>query len=307
MRKIAKLISVVLLVGTLLTACVPASSSTPSFEAAVAETMAAMQTQKAVLSTITPLVPPTETAVLPTFTQEPTSAGPLATATSFTPTPTEAYCIASYTNVNVANNTSMKGGSTFTKTWNLVNGGNAAWGSDFKLMFVSGDSMNASPVELGRIVNPGSSINVSVELTAPVAAGDHQANFMLVTNKGEKFGIGSNCDRPFWVLINSSGLFKVTEAKVTANPSTYNGACPVTIKLAAVITANGVGTVNYVFRTSDGSSDTLTMDFTGSATTTSKQIDWVVNSTTDLQVHIYVSEPNHQDFGTITIPVVCTP
>jgi len=307
MKKFVKLMSVVLMLGTLLTACVPASSPTPSFETVVAQTMAAMETQKAVISMITPYVPPTETPVLPTLTQEPTSAGPLPTATSFTPTPTEAYCIASYTNVNVANNTSMKGGSTFTKTWNLVNGGNAAWGSDFKLVYVSGDSMNASPVELGRSVNPGSSINVSVDLTAPVAAGDHQANFMLVTNTGEKFGIGSNCDRPFWVLINSSGLFKVTEAKVTADPSNFNGACPATIKLSAVITANGVGTVYYVIRTSDGNSDTLTMDFTGSATTTSKPISWVINSSTDLQAHIYISEPNHQDFGTITIPVVCTP
>ncbi len=307
MKKLARLISVVLMYGTLLTACLPTASSTPSFGTVVAQTQAAMRTQLAIVSTITPFVPPTETPILPTFTPSPTNSAPTATPTAVTPTPAQAYCISSFSNVNIPNNTSMKGGSSFTKTWKLVNGGNFAWAADFKVVFVGGDSMNASPVELGRSVNPGSSINVSVDLIAPVASGDHQANFMLVTNKGDKFGIGPNCDRPFWVLINSSGLFKVTDAKVIADPSSYSGACPVTLQLTAVITANGVGTVTYVFRTSDGNTDTYAMDFADSGTITSKAIKWEVNSTTDLQVHIYISEPNHQDFGTITIPIVCTP
>jgi hypothetical protein len=48
----------------------------------------------------------------------------------------------------------MKGGSTFTKTFILTNGGQAAWGADFKARFVSGEAMGATDVLLDRVVQP---------------------------------------------------------------------------------------------------------------------------------------------------------
>lgn len=308
MKKINASVVLLLLISVLLTACAPTAAATPSFETVVAGTMSVIQTQQAIISTITPYVPPTETAIPPTMTASPTTPpNAVVTITQVSATPSQAYCISTFSNVNVPNNTAMKGGSSFTKTWSLTNGGSASWGSDFKLVFVSGDSMNAVDVPLGRTVNPGSSINVSANLIAPTAAGDHRANFMLVTDKGEKFGIGPNCDRPFYLMITTSGLFQVTAASVSADPSSYTGACPVTINLTASISANGVGTTTYVFRTSQGNSDTYQIDFTGSGTATGKTIPIEVTGSTTLEAHIYISEPNHQDFGTISIPITCTP
>jgi hypothetical protein len=130
---------------------------------------------------------------------------------------------------------------------------------------------------------------------------------MIETDKGYKFGIGPNCDRPFFVLIRTTGLFQVTSAIVKANPGSYIGTCPATINLSAIITANGVGTVTYVFKADNGHSETYQMNFTSSGTVTSSEIPWKVTDTTDLRVNIYVDNPNHQDFKSITIPITCTP
>jgi len=307
MIKLARLISVVLVFGTLMTACVPTASPTPSFETVVAQTQAAMQTQLAIVSTITPYVPPTETPILPTFTPSPTTSVPTTTPTAVTPTPAQAYCISNFSNVNVPNKTQMKGGQNFTKTWTLTNGGSASWTTDFKVIYVSGDSMNASAVNLDRVVDPGTSINVSVDLISPTNDGEHQANFMILTDKGETFGIGSNCDRPFWVLIRTSGLFQVTSASLTADPGSYIGTCPTTLYLKASITSNGAGTVTYTIRSDSKQSNTYEMVFTAAGTKTQLDIPWKVKESTDLELRIYIAEPNHQIFDAVTIPVSCTP
>jgi hypothetical protein len=308
MRSIQKVASFLLLTSILLTACTQTAQPTVQFETSIASTVAAMQTQKALIASITPFIQPSDTPEpTGTSTSTPVPLGPTATATKMTPTPSEAYCISTYTNVNVPNNTVFKGGEAFTKTWKLTNGGSAAWTTDFKVVFVSGESMNTSPVALDRMVLPGQTIQVSVNLTAPAQAGSHQANFMLLTDRGEKFGLGSNCDGPFWVLIQTKDLFAVSSAVVKASPASYTGTCPTTIKLSAAITANGVGTVTYTFVTSDGKSDTYQLSFDKAATLTSSEISWKVTGSTSLSVHIYVDSPNHQDFSAITIPVTCTP
>jgi len=307
MRVIFKIVTVLVLLSTFLTACAQNTQPTMQFETLVANTVAAMQTQQAFVSTITPYVPPTETPIPPTFTPTFTSSAPIFTPTRVTPTPSQSYCISSFSNVNVPNNTLMKGGSTFIKTWTLTNGGSAEWGADFKVIYVSGESMSASVVPLDRVVLPGSSIEVSVELIAPTQSGDHQGNFMLLTDRGEKFGIGSNCDRPFWVLIRTKGLFSVTAAKVNASPASYTGVCPVTIYLSATITATGPGIVTYVFKTSTGRSETYQMEFVAAATKTSPEIPWVVKDSMNLEVNLYIDDPNHQDFKPYTFSIACTP
>lgn len=308
MKTITRITVTLFLISIFLTACAQSATPTVSFETVVANTMAVMQTQQAILSTITPyVVPPTDTPIPPTLTPSPTSAEPTATATKVTPTPSESFCISTYTNVNYPNNSSMKGGTAFTKTWNLTNGGSAAWGADFKLVLVSGDSMNATDVLLNHVVLPGNSIDVSVPLVSPVSEGDHRANFMLETDGGYKFGIGPNCDRPVSVLIRTSGVFQVTSAQVKPDVGSYIGPCPATINLAAVITANGVGTVTYVFRSNGWQSDTYQLDFSGSGTLTSSEIEYKVTKSVDLKIHLYVDQPNHQDFSSIVIPITCTP
>lgn len=309
MKSILKAASILLLISIFLTACAQDAQPTQQFEALVASTVAVMQTQEALMASITLIAPATETPIPPTFTPtlvQPTPTRTRVTPTRVTPTPSQSYCISTYTNVNVPNNSVFKGGETFTKKWILTNGGSAVWTTDFKLISVNGDSMNASPVSLERVIYPGKTVEVSVDLMAPIQAGNHQANFMLLTDRGEKFGIGPNCDRSLGVLICTKNLFSVTSAVVHASPASYTGACPTTINLTTSIAANGTGTVTYVIITSTGRSETYQMDFNGSKTITSSQIPWKVTSSMDLKVHIYVDIPNHQDFKEITIPITCT-
>jgi hypothetical protein len=66
MKTIKRSVVVLLLLSTILTACVQ-NNATPtiSFDTAIANTLAVMQTEQAIASTITPYVPPTETPIPP--------------------------------------------------------------------------------------------------------------------------------------------------------------------------------------------------------------------------------------------------
>jgi len=69
-------------------------------------------------------------------------------------------------------------GNGFTKTWTARNTGDLEWTEDFTLDFVNGYRMNgASSTKLGRTVNPGETITLSVDLTPPNDPGDYTARW----------------------------------------------------------------------------------------------------------------------------------
>ena len=105
--------------------------------------------------------------------------------------------------VTIRDNTEMAPGENFTKTWRLVNAGSCKWTRLYKLVFFSGNSLEANfEQNLSGEVLPGSSIDLSVAMVAPFTTGIYQSNWMLQNEKGELFGIGPNSDAPFWVIIN---------------------------------------------------------------------------------------------------------
>lgn len=107
--------------------------------------------------------------------------------------------------VTIRDHTEIIPGQAFTKTWRLVNSGSCKWTRLYKLVFFSGNSLGASYEQnlLGE-VPPGSSVDLSVSMNAPLTPGTYQSNWMLQNEKGEVFGIGPNSDAPFWVIIDVS-------------------------------------------------------------------------------------------------------
>lgn len=166
----------------------------------VSPTSTLVATQPEILPTLTPL--PTFTQVI--ITPAPTWT-PLPTFTQIPATPTPLPCnLAQFvSDVTVPDGTSFNPGAVFVKTWRLKNVGSCTWNTDYDLFYVNGDKMNGSTlVALPKKVNPGETVDVSVQLTAPSTPGTYLGNWQLRSGSGQTFGIGVNGTSSFWVKIN---------------------------------------------------------------------------------------------------------
>ena len=143
--------------------------------------------------------------VLPTPTIPQPANGPSATANPV-PTADTACDRAAHgypsIDVTIDDDTEMAPGKTFTKIWRLSNEGSCTWSKNYAAVWFSGEKLGeVISVLLGREVPPGESVEISVDMVAPMTAGPHQSNWKLRNAGGVLFGIGPNGDAPFWVRI----------------------------------------------------------------------------------------------------------
>lgn len=176
----------------LLAACRAAGDeATPTLNAEQIQTQAVATF--AVGMTATALAIPTDTPT-ETVTPTPTATNTLeirstaaATVAATIPVPT---CDGSafVSDVSVPDNTVMTPGQKFTKTWRVRNSGTCPWQTSFKLRFTSGEAMGGSSVSLANTVQPGSTVDISVALTAPDKAGTSRGNWRMTNAAGTFFG-----------------------------------------------------------------------------------------------------------------------
>ncbi len=104
--------------------------------------------------------------------------------------------------VTVPDGSAYSPNASFTKTWRLKNIGTCTWTSSYKLVFVSGSQMGGpGEANLTSTVAPNTTVDLSVNLTAPVPAGTYRGYWQLKNAAGTLFGIGATADKPFWVEI----------------------------------------------------------------------------------------------------------
>ena len=182
MKSMTKMIASLIVISVLTAGCSllaggNANSQTAQ-ETAVANTVVALQNVLSINSnptlpaesiTPTPQILPTYTAIA---SIQPT------TAPEYVPVATTEpqFRITDIQDITVPDNSVYKPGDTFTKIWQLTNGGSATWSSDFKLVFVNGDLMGATTVTLGHTVAPNQTVDVSVNLVAPATDGTYQGS-----------------------------------------------------------------------------------------------------------------------------------
>ena len=159
-------------------------------------------------------VPPTVTGTPPTATPTRTPGGPTVTV------PPSACDRAQFiADVNVPDGTVMNPGATFTKTWRLKNVGSCAWSTSYQLVFFSGEQMGApSSAAFPKNVAVGETVDISINMTAPAAAGSYRGFWMFKNASGALFGIGAQANRPWWVDIRVSGP-TVTPGGPTRTPT----------------------------------------------------------------------------------------
>lgn len=201
-----------------LSACNLPTSGTPTQSRAGAIYTAAAQTVEAQLTQVsqppatagqTPGSPPIPSdtplpGVLPSDTSLPPTAPPPITATPVPASPTPVPCdrVKFVKDVTYPDDTAVDSGTTFVKTWRLKNEGSCTWTSGYNLVFISGDSMNASAsVQLTTgAVAPGETVDASVTLTAPDTGGTYRGEWKLRNAADVIFGLGDN-NKAFWVQI----------------------------------------------------------------------------------------------------------
>jgi hypothetical protein len=108
--------------------------------------------------------------------------------------------------VTIPDGTNFAPGTAFKKTWRLKNIGTCAWNSnDVSLIFDSGERMGApASLALPTTVNPGQTVDITLDMTAPSSAGHYFGYYKFKSASGGVFGIGSTANKTFWVEIRVS-------------------------------------------------------------------------------------------------------
>ncbi|HSK87538.1 MAG TPA: NBR1-Ig-like domain-containing protein, partial [Anaerolineales bacterium] len=108
--------------------------------------------------------------------------------------------------VTVPDGTRYDPGATFKKTWRLKNIGTCTWTTSYSLVFDSGERMGApASVTFPASVGPGQTVDLTVDMTAPNAAGHYIGYWKFKNANGVIFGIGVNANKAWWVEINVTG------------------------------------------------------------------------------------------------------
>lgn len=104
--------------------------------------------------------------------------------------------------VTIPDDTQVGPGDSFVKTWRLVNSGSCTWSKEYAIVYFSGMYMAFRKEEpLREDIQPGQSLDISVDMVAPDQAGLYQSNWKLRDGKGSLFGIGPGGNAPFWVRV----------------------------------------------------------------------------------------------------------
>ncbi|MBK7317210.1 NBR1-Ig-like domain-containing protein [Candidatus Villigracilis affinis] len=135
--------------------------------------------------------------------------------------------------VTIPDGTSFAPGAAFKKTWRLKNIGTCAWNAaDVSLIHDSGEKMGVpATVALPTTVNPGQTVDITVDMVAPSAAGHYFGYFKFKSAQGGVFGIGSTANKSFWVEIN------VTSSSTAGYDFTANA--------TSAVWSSGAGTLTF--------------------------------------------------------------
>jgi len=206
MRKYARFLTASLLIAWLATACSPVTVDRDAIRTEVAATIYAEQTDQApdVTQTSPPaLTPPSKTEDISTSTPTvpatpsptPADVAPLTSTPTPAPrpseTPTPGACppdVAFVEDVTVPDGTNFSPSESFTKTWRLRSSGCAPWPAGSTFVFDAGDQMGAPESVPVPDTSLDSTADISVEMTAPDAAGTYKGYWQMQGPDGTRFG-----------------------------------------------------------------------------------------------------------------------
>lgn len=136
-------------------------------------------TTPSVLPSATPGLPPTNTV------------GPAVTPTEAPPVPGEGGCelqAAYVADVTIPDDTPLKKGEAFVKTWRIRNSGTCDWKEGTRFVYASESAMGAAASVAVPATKAGDTVDISVSMTAPTTPGTYKSNWQLETPEKKRFG-----------------------------------------------------------------------------------------------------------------------
>ena len=193
MRKHPSLLVLLLFGFTLLAAC---SGPGPA-GVAISNNPGPGPTEVAAKNPISPVLP-TQTSIPLPDTPQPVlilSPTPLQAAVSqdatVQPTPSCTNRAELIKALNILDNAALDAGQAFAKIWRIKNTGTCLWTTDYSLAFYSGEQMGGqSSIPLPSIVQPGETVDLRVDLVAPLNQTSYTGNWVLQDASGITFGVG---------------------------------------------------------------------------------------------------------------------
>ncbi len=188
---------------------------------------AAVQTVEAQLTQAGPVAQATQPVFVLTATSQPVQASdtptpPTVTATAQPATevptaiPAAAPCNRAQfvKDLSYPDGSNVSSGASFTKTWRLKNTGTCTWDSSYSLVFIGKNAMGgpSSQQLTNGTVEPGDTVDVSVDLEAPGTAGSYEGDWELSDASDDLFGVGPNGQNFFWVKITTIQSTRVSMA-----------------------------------------------------------------------------------------------
>lgn len=184
---------------------------------AAAETASFMQTKIAASTpspTFTETLAPVTPTITPTLTLTPT------VGAGGTPglSPDKAEFVS---DVSVPDETQFAPAQSFTKTWRIKNIGSTTWTTAYSLVYATGNQLGgAASIPFTSDVAPGSTVDLSVNLIAPLEQGRFLSYWMIRNSSGTNFGVGPNADQPIYIVINVVGSATLTPTGGSTTTST---------------------------------------------------------------------------------------
>jgi hypothetical protein len=255
----------------------------------------------------------------PTATQTSTPTPTLTATPTLTPTtmPNEALNIpcdrATFIeDLTIPDGTQISGGNVFTKIWRLENTGSCTWTPAYLVIFDRGDLLGApASFNMPGFVNPGQTVDISVNLAAPYNQGIYEGFWKLEDSNGNFFGVGTySVDFDLEIAVgNIQPNFEVRHVYMTVDNTSVTAVCPpgYPFTITADIWTNGAGDVVYRWEFSDGTrSDKQTLHF-GNTRHRSVSTTFTVNETGVYWALIHILGPNEKIHDAISFALTCTP
>jgi hypothetical protein len=89
--------------------------------------------------------------------------------------------------VSIPDGTVLSPSAPFVKTWRVKNSGTCTW-ENYKLIFAAGEQMGGPAAVNVNTTPPGATVDVSVNLVAPTAPGEHKGGWRFQATNGSVFG-----------------------------------------------------------------------------------------------------------------------
>ena len=190
-------------------ATIPPAEIPPEFTPSPTSQVIPTNTPLAIFSpTPSPTIPPLPTTALPTTAVIPTavpgggSGGDSGSSGGSGESPAARCNWAELVeDVTIPDGSVMGPGTRFTKIWKVKNIGACAWTRDYSVVFSNGKRMEGANYRLPSRVNPGETINISIEMQAPENEGEYTGEWLFKTTDDIRFGGGSNARNPLTVEI----------------------------------------------------------------------------------------------------------